>query len=52
MPDGNADGKDRLPDNKKEEQDRFLDRAISLAPLLNLVLQILELILKILGVIK
>ena len=49
MPDGN----DRLPDksDKKEEQDQFLSKAISLAPLLSLIIQLLELLLKLLGVI-
>ncbi|MDR0648222.1 MAG: hypothetical protein LBF92_02655 [Synergistaceae bacterium] len=44
------DGRDRLP-GKKEEQDR-LTKVTSLAPLLTLALQILELILRILGVIN
>jgi hypothetical protein len=42
---------DHLP-GKKEEQDSLLTKALSLAPLLALVLQILELILKICGVIN
>jgi hypothetical protein len=42
-------GRDRLPDNKKEEQGH-LAKVVSLAPLLSLILQILELTLKILGV--
>jgi hypothetical protein len=41
---------DRRPDNKKEEQDT-LTKVISLAPLFALILQILELLLKIFGVI-
>jgi hypothetical protein len=44
-------GKERLPESKKEEQDT-LSRVIYLAPLLTLVLQLLELVLKILGVIN
>jgi hypothetical protein len=44
-------GKDRLPDKKEEEQDH-LAKVVSLAPLATLVLQILELILKIFGVIN
>jgi hypothetical protein len=43
--------RERLPGNE-EEQDSKLTRAISLAPLFTLILQILELILKICGVIK
>jgi hypothetical protein len=43
-------GADRRPGNKKEEQDT-LAKVIYLAPLFALILQILELILKILGVI-
>jgi hypothetical protein len=43
--------KDCLPDNKKEEQGR-LSRVIALAPLFALILQLLELLLKICGVIK
>jgi hypothetical protein len=42
---------DRLPDNKKEEQG-ILAKVINLAPLCALVLQFLELILKLLGVIN
>jgi hypothetical protein len=45
------DGKDRLPESKKEEQDP-LAQVIRLAPLLNLILQLLEIILKLFGVIK
>ena len=41
----------RLPESKNEEQDR-LAKVVSLAPLLTLVLQLLELLLKILGVIN
>jgi hypothetical protein len=44
-------GKERLPESKKEEQGP-LSRVIVLAPLLALVLQLLELLLKILGVIN
>ena len=51
MSDNDADGRERLPD-KKEERDRFLSKVISLAPLLSLVIQVLELILKILRIIK
>jgi hypothetical protein len=42
---------DHLPDNKKEEQDP-LTKVISLAPLFAVILQLLELILKLLGVIR
>jgi hypothetical protein len=41
-----------LPNNKKEEQDSPLTKVIGLAPLLTLILQLLELILKLLGVIN
>ncbi len=41
-------GGDHLPGNKKEEQDR-LAQVLVLVPLINLILQILELTLKILG---
>jgi hypothetical protein len=41
---------DQLPDNKKEEQGQ-LSKVLVLAPLLALILQFLELILKLLGVI-
>lgn len=44
-------GEDNLRGNKKEEQDS-LARVIYLAPLLNLVLRLLEIILKLIGVIK
>ena len=44
------DGRDRLP-GKKEEQD-LLSKVVHLAPLLTLALQILELVLRILGVIN
>ena len=44
------DGKDRLP-SKKEEQDP-LTKVMRLAPLFGLALQILELLLKVLGVIN
>jgi hypothetical protein len=40
-----------LPDNKKEEQGP-LSKVLALAPLLALVLQLLELILKLFGVIN
>jgi hypothetical protein len=43
-------GADRRPGNKEEEQDT-LDKVIYLAPLITLILQILELLLRILGVI-
>ena len=43
-------GKDRLPD-KKEERD-LLTKVRHLAPLLNLVIRVLELILKIFRIIK
>jgi hypothetical protein len=45
--------KDRngLPGNKKEEQDH-LSKVVALAPLFAVVLQFLELLLKILGVIR
>jgi hypothetical protein len=42
--------KNRLPDNKKEEQDR-LSKVTSLAPLFELVIRILEMVLKILRII-
>jgi hypothetical protein len=42
---------DHLP-GKKEEQDFTLSKAISLAPLLSLILQLLELLLKLFGVIN
>jgi hypothetical protein len=44
------DGKDRLP-SKKEEQD-LLTKVMRLAPLFELALRILELLLKVLGVIS
>jgi hypothetical protein len=44
-------GRKRLPD-KKEEQGSILSRLNDLAPLLNLIIRILELILKIFRVIK
>jgi hypothetical protein len=44
-------GKEHLP-GKKEEQDRILSKAISLAPLFNLIIRVLELIFKILRIIK
>ena len=43
-------GADRRPGNKEEEQDT-LTKVIYLAPLITLILQFLELLLKILGVI-
>jgi hypothetical protein len=45
------DGRERLPENKKEEQDR-LTKVVSLAPLFALALQFLELILRLFGVIN
>jgi hypothetical protein len=42
-------GRDRLP-GKKEEQDR-LAKVVFLAPLLNLIIRVLELVLKMLRVI-
>jgi hypothetical protein len=49
-----SDDNDRLPDKsgKKEEQDPTLAKVVSLAPLLSLILQLLELLLKLFGVIK
>jgi hypothetical protein len=44
--------KDRLPDNKRAEQDTMLAKVVYLAPLLSLVLQLLELVLKLLGVLN
>ena len=44
-------GRERLPD-KKEEQGPILSKMVYLAPLLSLILQILELLLKIFGVIN
>ncbi len=41
-------GEDHLPGNKKEEQG-LLTEVLALVPLLTLILQILELLLKILG---
>jgi hypothetical protein len=45
---------DRLPDksDKKEEQDPTLTKVVSLAPLLAVILQAIELLLKWLGVIR
>jgi hypothetical protein len=43
--------KDRLP-GKKEEQDLLLTRLESLAPFLEVLLHLLEIILKLFGVIK
>jgi hypothetical protein len=43
--------KDRLPDNKKEEQGP-LSRVIALAPLFDLIIRVLELALKILRIIS
>jgi hypothetical protein len=43
--------KERLP-GKKEEQDSWLRRLISLAPFLEVLLHLLEIILKLFGVIK
>jgi hypothetical protein len=45
------DGKDRLPD-KKEEQDSLLTKVVSLAPLLDLVIRVFELLLRILRIIN
>jgi hypothetical protein len=44
-------GADRRPGNRKEEQDSLLSKVLVFAPLFALILQILELILRILGVI-
>jgi hypothetical protein len=44
-------GKDRRPGNKEEEQDTLLTKVVNLAPLFALILQALELILRLLGVI-
>jgi hypothetical protein len=44
-------GADRRPDNKEEERDTLLTKLVYLAPLFTLILQVLDLILKILGVI-
>jgi hypothetical protein len=44
-------GGNGLPGNKKEEQDH-LAKVVNLAPLFAVILQFLELILKILGVIR
>lgn len=46
------DGRDHLPGNKKEEQGGPLTKVLSLVPLLDLVIRVLELALKILGIIK
>jgi hypothetical protein len=51
MPEDNTDGRDRLPESKKEEQDH-LSKVANLAPLLDLVIRILELLLKILRIIN
>jgi hypothetical protein len=51
MPEDNTDGKERLPERKKEEQGH-LSKVLRLAPLLTLALQLLELLLKICGVIN
>lgn len=45
-------GRDRQPRNKKEEQDRPLAKAVSLAPLFAVILQALELLLKLLGIVR
>ena len=45
------DDRNRLPDNKTEERGP-LDRALRLAPLLSLIVQLLEFLLKLLGLIK
>ena len=44
-------GRKRLPD-KKEEQDLPLAKVVRLAPLLAVILQLLEIVLKLLGVIQ
>jgi hypothetical protein len=44
-------GRDRLPKSKKEEQG-LLSKVVDLAPLLSLLLQLLEIILKWAGVIN
>jgi hypothetical protein len=44
-------GKERRPGNKEEEQDTTLDKVVNLAPLFALILRLLEIILKLLGVI-
>ena len=41
-----------LPGNKKEEQDTTLSKVVYLAPLFAVILQALELILRLLGVIR
>ena len=42
---------DRRPDNKEEEQDTLLSKVVYLAPLFTLILQAIELLLLLLGVI-
>ncbi|MDR1516038.1 MAG: hypothetical protein LBS45_10095 [Synergistaceae bacterium] len=44
--------KDHLPNNKKAAQETRLTKVVFLAPLLSVILQFLELILKLLGVIQ
>jgi hypothetical protein len=44
--------KDHLPDNKRAEQENPLTKVVFLAPLLAVVFQFLELILKLLGIIR
>jgi hypothetical protein len=46
------DDENRLSGNEKEERDPLLHRALSLVPLLDLILRALELLLKALGVIE
>jgi hypothetical protein len=43
---------DRRPDNKEEEQDTLLSKVVYLAPLFTLILQAIELLLLLLGVIE
>ena len=45
-------GTDRLSGNKKEERDSPLTKVVRLAPLFAVILQLLELVLKLLGVIR
>ncbi|MDR1516118.1 MAG: hypothetical protein LBS45_10505 [Synergistaceae bacterium] len=44
--------KDHLPNNKKAEQDTYLTKVVYLAPLLAVIFQFLEFLLKLLGVIR
>jgi hypothetical protein len=50
--DSMPDGKDRLPESKKEEQDQTLTKVMRLAPLLDLIIRLLELALKIFRIIS